>query len=1097
MYLLKNNIIFRNVLVVILLWPILLYSQTNQVQFGKNRVQYHDDFDQWLYYETDLFTVNWYGKSKTAGHKVVRIAEREFNDIIKTIDFKTNEKTEFLVFADITDLKQSNIGISDAFIYDDDITKTIDNKIFIAFDGNHKHLRKQIREGIAAVYLNNILFGSNLQEIVQNSIMLNLPQWYKDGLISYFGEEWSSTYDVKVAKALSKKRNSSFERLAKEDPRLAGHMFWNYVGFNYGKNAIGNLVYVTRINRNLDKGFQYVLGTTYENVIQNVFNYYKNQSETKLSKSAEKPIPLKSFTKLKQKENVTAMSYSPDDKSLLVVTNQMSKIKVKLVDVASGKYKTLYKYGAKNKIQAPDPNYPVVAWNPDGKKILISYEKRDYIYLKEYNLQTGKSITQLIPERYQRIYSIAYWNDKNIIINGTMDGYDNLFMYRLSTRQTTEITNAPFDLLDMVVAGQGDQKKIYFSSNRPDNSMIPIQGDTILPIGSFDIFSLAQVTKQDGTMAWEMEQITFTKLISETKPTVDKYGRISFLTNEFRNNAIIRLSPGITYRSEAENDFSILGSDLIISNYALSTSNQNVIINGFDGEFNKLVKIDSTNLTNNTSGLLKGPKEFGYDIKLSASKIDSTAKVNAGNTIFNKVKEEIPENMKFRTKYGELKAPEIIEKKISVTSSQPMQEGSNKMMPLNPLNIVPYRLRFKIHESSANFDNSQLFEGLNTYVGEGDGGLFPPFGLLLKAHMRDMFEDYRLEGGIRIPISLNGNETYVLFDDLKSRIDKRISIYRKVSNERLDSNTPTQPIRKNIVLMGQYDLKYPIDQFNAVKVGLTLRQDKLFYKATDNITLNIPTEAIERVGIRATYILDNTLDKGLNLFAGTRAKVFVEWVKKFDLNFDKGVALNFNKGHMWVAGFDARNYFELDRHSIFATRLASQVSFGSEKILYYLGGSDGWLFPSFNEETQTATDENYAYQIATPSLRGFQYNIRNGNNFALLNGELRVPFVRYLSRRTLSSSFLNNLQLVGFFDIGSAWNGWDPFTKYNPLNTVFISQPGIDIKVNYFRNPIVFGYGGGLRFLLFGYFMRLDYAKGWDTGTFTKPRLYFSLGTDF
>ena len=158
MYLLKNNIIFRNVLVVILLWPILLYSQTNQVQFGKNRVQYHDDFDQWLYYETDLFTVNWYGKSKTAGHKVVRIAEREFNDIIKTIDFKTNEKTEFLVFADITDLKQSNIGISDAFIYDDDITKTIDNKIFIAFYGNHNHLRKQICEGIAAVYFHNILF---------------------------------------------------------------------------------------------------------------------------------------------------------------------------------------------------------------------------------------------------------------------------------------------------------------------------------------------------------------------------------------------------------------------------------------------------------------------------------------------------------------------------------------------------------------------------------------------------------------------------------------------------------------------------------------------------------------------------------------------------------------------------------------------------------------------------------------------------------------------------------------------------------------------------------------------------------------------------
>lgn len=1097
MYLFKNQIFYRNILMVILLWPILLFSQTNQVQFGKNRVQYHDDFDQWLYYETDLFTVNWYGKSKTAGHKVVRIAEREFNDIIKTIDFKTNEKTEFLVFADITDLKQSNIGISDAFEYNDDITKTIDNKIFIAFDGNHNHLRKQIREGIAAVYLNNILFGSNLQEIVQNSIMLNLPQWYKDGLISYFGEEWSPTYDVKLEKAFANKKNTSFEKLAKVDPRLAGHMFWNYVGFNYGKNTIGNLVYVTRINRNLDKGFQYVLGTSYENVIQNVWNYYKNLNETKLNKEKPGYLTAKPWTKLRNKEEVTAMSYSPDGKTLLLVTNQQSKIRVKLVDVNTGKSKKIYKYGAKNKIQAPDPNYPAIAWNKNGNTVLLAYEKRDYIYLKEYNLNTGKSINQLIPERYQRIYSIAYWDDKNIIINGTMDGYGNLYKYRLSTRQTEDITNDPYDKLDMVVAGEGEDQKIYFSSNRTTTSLDPIKGDTILPIGSFDIFALDQQTGQDGTLDWSMEQLTFTEHVSESKPTVDRSGRLNFLTNEYKNNAVIQLVPGSLYDPSVTDNFKILSTELIIDHYAIHPDNPNIIINGFDGEKNRFVKIDSSLLSRYNSNIPKAPKEFGYEIKQPSIRIDSTAKVNAENTVFNKVPEVIDENMKFKTKYGEIQKKEVVEEKFPSRTAKPVQEGSNKMAALNPLNIVPYRLRFKIHESSANFDNSQLFEGLNTYVGGGDDGLFPPFGLLLKAHMRDMFEDYRLEGGIRIPISLNGNEAYLLFDDLKTRIDKRMTLYRKVSNERIDAQNLTQQIRKNIILMGQYELKYPVDQFNAVKVGLTVRQDKLFYKATDNITLNAPTEAIERVGLRATYVFDNSLDKGLNLYAGTRAKAFVEWVKKFDLNFDNGVDFDFNKGHMWVAGFDARNYIELDKHSIFATRFASQVSFGSEKILYYLGGSDGWLFPSFNSETQSATDVNYAYQIATPNLRGFQYNIRNGNNFALINGELRVPFVRYLSKRTISSSFLNNLQAVGFFDIGTAWNGWDPFTKYNPLNTVYVNQPGISIKVNYFRNPIVFGYGGGLRFLLFGYFVRLDYARGWDTGTLSKPRLYFSLGTDF
>jgi hypothetical protein len=86
----------------------------------------------------------------------------------------------------------------------------------------------------------------------------------------------------------------------------------------------------------------------------------------------------------------------------------------------------LLKYGVKNKIQPPDPNYPCV-WDDKGGNILICYEKRDKIYLREYHVSSGESKTQIIPDRYQRIYQIAYWDSRNIIINGTTDGYGNLF----------------------------------------------------------------------------------------------------------------------------------------------------------------------------------------------------------------------------------------------------------------------------------------------------------------------------------------------------------------------------------------------------------------------------------------------------------------------------------------------------------------------------------------------------------------------------------------------------------------------------------------------------------------------------------------------
>ena len=55
----------------------------------------------------------------------------------------------------------------------------------------------------------------------------------------------------------------------------------------------------------------------------------------------------------------------------------------------------------------------------------------------------------------------------------------------------------------------------------------------------------------------------------------------------------------------------------------------------------------------------------------------------------------------------------------------------------------------------------------------------------------------------------------------------------------------------------------------------------------------------------------------------------------------------------------------------------------------------------------------------------------------------------------------------------------------------------IDVEVTYFRDPIVAGYGFGVRSVLFGYFLKLDYAWGIETKVVQDPILYFSMGMDF
>ncbi len=86
-----------------------LYGQVAQETFGKNRVQFHEDFKQWTYFENELLIVYWYGKSKSYAEKVIEIAQKDIPDVVNLLEYKINDKFEILVISKYTDMKQTNL----------------------------------------------------------------------------------------------------------------------------------------------------------------------------------------------------------------------------------------------------------------------------------------------------------------------------------------------------------------------------------------------------------------------------------------------------------------------------------------------------------------------------------------------------------------------------------------------------------------------------------------------------------------------------------------------------------------------------------------------------------------------------------------------------------------------------------------------------------------------------------------------------------------------------------------------------------------------------------------------------------------------------
>ena len=1188
-----------------------LFAQTtSQTSFGKNRVQYNRQIDEWMLYETANLVTYWYGDARNVAQSALQTAEYDFPVVQQMLEHQMTEKIEMLVFSDLTDLKQSNIGESEVFQLRAGETKVVGGKIFVYFDGDHNHLRAQIREGIAGVIINSMLFGSNLQEIVQNAVLLNLPGWYTSGLTAYCGEEWNTEYDNQFRDIVQSGKYKNFDKLAKDHPRIAGHAFWYYISLHFGRGTVSNLLYLTRINRSIDAGFLYVLGNGYRRTTDTMLEYFRKRyiEEAKFTKTPDSSTAI--IVKNKKKLPLNQLKISPDGRRIAWVSNNIGRWRVWVQDLEpqpgkkAGKRKCVLKGGARNALQATDYNYPQLAWNPDNQRLAVLYERRDIPRIAVLDLsakRTKKETADLSPE-FQRVFSLDYLNPVDLAFSGAVRGFSDLFIYHSVTKQTERLTQDFWDDLDASVATLDGRKGLLFSSNRVTDTLSTERLDTILPLGRFDIFFFDLESRSS-----ELVRITETPMFDERNPIGVDSAHFAFLSNEngisnrqagylepylAYNQAIIYLKDGaevkalndkepgewplervLTFLAPVDTVLKNLDSTQVDSirffpifkkrarTWNQTNYDRNIAEQHLSFRANRLVEAVPRNgktvfytkkldpkptlparitryreLTYRNAGLPVPPQPPIDDSSQAPEKQpietentnvvrpDSVAAVRP-EWLF-----QVPEHLatppppKLQDEPSRVTAPakedEDEDENLLRPDSMPVPRRSlrptkplvelgknNSVIRFNPSQIIPYRLKFRTDYISTSMDNNLLFEGLDSYAGSPDGFQTPPPGILLRANFKDLLENYVVEAGFRLPTTFNGAEYYLWFDDKKHRLDKRYGLYRKTVVNTLDQVAPGNPpvplqVRTNTIL-GMYELRYPIDVFFSLRGTATLRQDKAIYLSSNEATLEAPDYAEQRGSLRLAAVYDNTVDIDLNLKTGSRAKFFVEAVKRFELNTQPEWSLRLNKGFMTVVGLDARHYQMLDRRSILALRVAGATTFGSEKILYFLGGVDNWIFPKFNENIPLPQGTDFAYQTLAANLRGFKQNIRNGNSYALMNSELRVPIFKYFSKKPVMGNFWRNFQLVGFFDVGTAWQGRSPYSGTNPINTVVLEKgpenkpPVVIMKVNYFRDPLVAGYGFGARALIFGMYIRADYAWGVETRVVQKPIFHLALGTDF
>ena len=1187
-----------------------LYAQTSRVEFGKNRVQYHRDFDEWEKYESDNFITYWYGNNQGVGQAVVQFAEYDFAYIQKMLESRLNEKVQLITYRDITDVKQSNIGSEEVFelagnqsidrntsYISGTQAKFLGNKAFVYFTGDHRDLRRQVREAMASVYIEQLLYGSSVQEVVQNAVLLNLPAWFKPGLVAYLGEDWNTELDDQLRDLMATGEYEDFDELAAEYPRLAGHSMWYYIAENLGKPTVSNLLYLTRINRSVENGFLYVLGSNYDTVLFNWLGFYRNRYQ---EDAQGRSLPTDGYLEIANKKQlpITQLKVSPDGQRIAYVLNEIGKYKVYVQDVQTGERELLLRGGQRNLLQATDYVYPIIDFSPTNQELAILYEFRDQPKLLLYDFNTKEKTTDILGIRLDRVLTLAYDTPNTFLISAMQDGFSDIYTYYPASRQAVKITNDHWDDLDAMPVNIRGRRGVVFASNRPDTSLLAQRLDTLLPIDHYDLFYY-DLENKPGYLV----RITDTPLSDERDPVAVDGEYLSYVgdDNGIYNRFKARLEEYIHHYEQTiyledgteivmhgdstlDNIDSLVVDSIvilpIIRERAITeaTTNYGTNILSFDGSGKLPVAVESfidggvtrvRRFTVDTSASVEvQPTAFrrrSYQVagqvvpQFTNKSRQSPGGVMRPNAINTEAIDD-GEGLLFQTRFTDTLPPPppidpAIENLLSVDPDEPsivppaapdtsgtrppltVVQGNpaaarprapvgqapprraarvrterpvpelNRIYRFRPGRVTSYRRTFRVNYVKTTVDNEPLFNGMNAFAANPDGYTQQPVGILLKGNVLDLMEDYVIEGGIRIPTSFNGTEYFLTGADLKHRLDRIYTFYRRNrrSQDGIYANpaliNPARIVEEN-TLMAQYGVRYPLDIFRSLRAIGTLRRDRVQTVTTSEPSLQDEALSTERVGLRLEYVFDNTLILGTNLRMGTRYKVYGDVFKSFNLSFDDGVDAEFEPGILGIVGFDARHYQRVLKRSIVALRLAAATNFGRQKILYYLGGADNSVINNFNDGIPTPNNGDFVFQDLANPLRGFDINIRNGGTYTLANAELRVPIFNYLFNN-LRSAFLRDFQIVGFFDAGTAWSGSNPFDEDNPVNITEYpdgSVPGtqiVRVRVRRFREPIVYGYGAGVRTTLFGYFIRADYGWGVETSNRQPGKLHLSLGLDF
>ncbi len=1110
----RGMIRFLFVLLFSVVFSNAVAQQTREV-FGKNRIQYKKF--EWQYLSSENFDVYYYDNRRKVATEAIQYLESEFDRITDLIGYPPYLKTKVFLYNSVSDKQQSNIGLSSTQFSSGGETEFIQPYVEVAHPGHLDEFKEELVLKMTDLMVNEMMFGGSLKDMFQNAVLLNLPEWFIDGASRYAAKGWSTDMDDFIRQLVVNKKVNRALRLKDEEAALVGQSIWNYIVEKYGKSSVSNILNYTRVIRNEQKSILITLGVPFRQLMSDWKKFYSEQ-EQRVQQSYVAPSDSTRFSPRHNKTtSFPTVKISPDGKKIAYAENDRGKFTIKVKSLENGKESTILQGGNKVIRQDVDYRIPLISWADANTLGVIGVKQGNYVFWL-YDLNTKSKLPREL-DRFSNVRSFDFsGNGRLVVLSADFEGQNDLFLLSSRRDRTRRLTNDIYDDLDPSFIP--NTNRIVFSSNRTTDTVNTATKGYKGLSNQYNLF----LYDLDSTSNM-VTRITNT-LSRDISPLALDENNIYYLSDQrgIYNLFLFNRTTGI-YSQITNYNASIKEYDLDFYNRKLAlVLDKNLSEDIFlQNQFNYTRQIFTPTTRRKEVQQAKAITERrkaeetpGMSIKeLLNARLRAKSDTIQINTQPAAKADSIPpvarpsdslaidtENYTFEADTLKPTLPKVEEKKINtddyvfedevVKSKQPSETFLTRYMKARETNRImgpfPYEPKF----SYDNLVTNMVIDPIRSY------------SLRIETQMNDMLENFRFFGGIQTAFDWKSGDVFGEIQYLPHRVDYSARIDRKVifwrQNDLGDPNDPPRFEQKYSLQKLEVGASLPLSVRTRIAlkpfVGYTRFVDR---GPEDALPLSppvfLPSQQQLYTGSRAEVVYDNSITTGMNIIEGTRGKI----------NFVHYEAMGAKQLSFTNLSIDVRHYQKIYKEIVLAVRGFGGTFFGNSPQQYVLGGMDNWFGEHINytglnnplASTSGRFNPNLLFTEFATNLRGFDYATLYGNSVVLSNIELRVPLIRALAGGPITSNFFRNMQIIGFYDIGTSWSGDPPFNSSGSVRKREVISGPFEVELNEYLNPWIYSYGLGLRSVMLGYYMKFDVAWPVENYQVMKPRLMVTLGFDF